>query len=104
MPGAVVRYTFKYLCFSEQFLVSSYLDEAWCQLLFQAESPSLFSCCTEFDLSLLLPTIEVFRCLNHKIGKTESAVFELSGFSVLKVLTWPFVSAQHAYASIFRLN
>ena len=54
----------------------------------------------EFDLPLLLPTIEVFRRLSHKIGKTKSAILKLSGFSSVEVLTWPLVSVSHAYAKL----
>ena len=49
---------------------------------------------------MLLPTVEVFRRLSHKIGKTESAVLKLSGFSSVEVLTWPLVSVSYAYAKI----
>ena len=42
----------------------------------------------------------MFRRLSHKIGKTESAVLKLSGFSSVEVLTWPLVSVSYAYAKL----
>ena len=47
---------------------------------------------------LFRSTIEVFRRLSHKRGKTKSAILKLSGFSSVEVLTWPLVLILNAYA------
>ena len=49
-------------------------------------------------MPLLLPTIEVFRRLSRKTGKTERAILKLSGFGSAEVLTWPLTLVSNAYA------
>ena len=66
--------------------------------IFSSRVPEFTFLLVEFDLPLLLPAIEVFRHSSHKIGKIESAVLKLSGFSFVEVLTWPLVSVLYAYA------